>query len=348
MKQLFLTAGALILLLACSAPAQQSSSPQGSSEVVAHLGDRAITLSDVEKRWAEMSPAEHAQAQQALYDGRRAALDDIIAGILIEQAAKAKGVAKEKYTQDEMSQRVKQVTDADVTTFYEGNKERMQGRSLETMTPAIRQFLEQQRQTAARESLIAELRKGAPAVKTTLAPPRQQIALTADDPAQGSASAPVTIIEFSDFQCPFCAQAAPTLARIRSVYGDKVRFVWKDFPLTQIHPQAFIAAQAGRCAAEQGKFWNYHDHLFANREALMADDLKKYAAELKLDTAKFNACLDSEKYSERVRQGINEGSTIGVNSTPATYINGRLVSGAQPYANFAAVIDDELDRTGSK
>ena len=338
MKQLFATTGTLIMVLACSAPAQQS------SDVAARLGDRAISLDEVDKRWRENNPSEHAQAQQAIYDGRKAALDDIIAGLLIEQAAKAKSQTPEQFTQEEMTRRVKPATEADITNFYEANKERMQGRSLEAMSPAIHQFLDQQRGNDARAALVAELRKAGPALKTILEPPRQKLAIVADDPAQGSERAAITIVEFSDFQCPFCAQAAPTLARIRAVYGDKVRFVWKDFPLTAIHPEAFKAAEAGRCAGEQGKFWNYHDHLFANREALQIGDLKKYAADLKLDVAKFNACLDSSKYGDRVRQGMSEGTTIGVNSTPATFVNGRLVSGAQPYANFAAVIDEELER----
>jgi protein-disulfide isomerase len=127
-----------------------------------------------------------------------------------------------------------------------------------------------------------------------------------------------------------------------------VRFVWKDFPLTAIHPQAFKAAEAGWCAAEQGKFWNYHDHLFANREALQPDDLKKYAAELKLDASKFDACLDSSKYGDRVRQSMNAATGLGVNSTPTTFVNGRAVTGAQPYSEFAAVIDEELERARQK
>jgi protein-disulfide isomerase len=345
MKRLMVTTGAMLLVLACSAPAQQTPAAEGSStDPAGRIGDRTITVGEVDARWQQINPNTQAQARQALYDGRKAALEDIIAGLLVEQAAKAKGVTPEQFTQDEMSRRVKPVTDADVNAFYESNKERMQGRPLEVMGPAIRQFLEQQRQTAAREALVAELRKAGPPIRTMLDPPRLQIAVNADDPTQGSATAPVTVVEFSDFQCPFCAQAAPTLARIRAVYGDQVRFVWKDFPLTAIHPQAFKAAEAGWCAGEQGKFWNYHDHLFANREALQPDDLKKYAAELKLDTAKFNACLDSSKYGDKVREGVNVGNGLGVNSTPTTFINGRAVSGAQPYAAFAAVIDEELER----
>jgi protein-disulfide isomerase len=213
------------------------------------------------------------------------------------------------------------------------------------MAPAISRYLEEQRRNEARSALVVELRKGAPALRVMIDAPRHTVSLAPTDPALGASAAPVTIVEFSDFQCPFCQRVAPTLKRVRETYGDKVRIVWKDFPLTQIHPQAFKAGEAGHCAAEQGKFWEYHDRLFANQQALQLDDLKKYAADLGLDAARFNACVDSSKYGDRVREGVSQGSRLGVNSTPTVYVNGRLLSGAQPYETFVAVIDEELSRS---
>jgi protein-disulfide isomerase len=353
MKQLFATAATMVLVLACSAPAQQTvpaqaAPAQGSSEVAVRIGDRAVTIAELDEQWRRSNPSGHAQAAQSVYDGRRATIDAMVANSLLEQAAKAKGVTVDQYTSDEMSRRATPVTQTDVTSFYDANKERLQGRSLESIGPSIKQYLEEQRTTAAREALLAELRKAAPPVRITLEPPRQQVAVNEDDPAEGNATAPITVIEFSDFQCPFCAQAAPTLSRIRAAYGDQIRFVWKDLPLTAIHPQALKAAEAGWCAGEQGKFWNLHDHLFANREALDTDDLKRYAAELKLDTTRFNACLDSSKYESRVRQSISIASSLGITSTPTTFVNGRMITGAQPYAAFASIIDEELERVGAK
>jgi protein-disulfide isomerase len=175
--------------------------------------------------------------------------------------------------------------------------------------------------------------------------PRHAIEVTADDPSIGPASAPVTLIEFSDFQCPFCQRVAPTLKQVKQKYGDKVRVVWKDFPLTQIHAQAFKAGEAAHCAAEQGKFWEYHDRLFANQQLLQPNDLKQHAADLGLDAKAFNSCLDTSKFGERVRDGVAEGSRLGVNSTPMIYINGRALSGAQPFDVFAGVIDEELSKS---
>jgi protein-disulfide isomerase len=172
--------------------------------------------------------------------------------------------------------------------------------------------------------------------------PRASVTVNADDPSEGKADAPVTVVEYSDFQCPFCLRVMPTLKELRTKYGDKMRLVWKDFPLTQIHPQAFVAAQAGNCAREQGKFWELHDQMFANQSALQPDNLKKYAAAIGLDTTKFDACLDTSKYEGRVQEEIGAGMRLGINSTPTVYVNGRMVNGAQPIEVFTQIIDDEL------
>ena len=174
--------------------------------------------------------------------------------------------------------------------------------------------------------------------------PRYTVEVAPDDPVLGGANAPVTVVEFSDFQCPFCRQVMPTLKKLREAYGDRVRIVWKDFPLTSIHPQAFKAAEAAHCAREQSKFWEYHDRLFENQQALDADFLKKYAADTGLDTAKFNTCLDTAKYAERVQAQMGVGNQLGVSSTPSMFVNGRMVSGAQPFEVFTAIIDEELER----
>jgi protein-disulfide isomerase len=334
-----------VLLLACSTtPAQQPVAIAGGNDVAARIGGRTITVRELDDKWRESDAADHAEALQKLYDGRRQALENIIADMLIAEAAKKKGMSPDAYVESEVSTRVKPVTDAEVVTFYQSNIQQMQGRSLEQMSPAINRFLGDQQRDTARQALIAELKKGGPAIRVSLDAPRSPVTLAATDPALGPASAPVTLVEFSDFQCPFCQRVEPTLKRLRQTYGDKIRIVWKDFPLTQIHPQAFKAGEAGHCAGEQGKYWEYHDRLFANQQALQPADLKKHATDLGLDGAKFGACLDSSKYGERVRDGVSQGTALGVNSTPTIFINGRRLSGAQPYEVFVAAIDEELSR----
>jgi protein-disulfide isomerase len=330
----------LLISLACSSRAQQS------TDVAARVGDRTITVKELDERWQKEEPGQKAAAEQALYDGRKAALDAILADMLVGEAAKAKGVTPEAFVKTEIDKRRKPVTDNDVRTFYVQNSERMQGRSFEQMGPAIQQYLEDESQTAAKQDLIAELKKTGPAIRVVMDAPRTTISVNPDDPVEGKADAPVTLVEYSDFQCPFCLRVMPTLKQLRTKYGDKVRVVWKDFPLTQIHPQAFVAAQAGNCAREQGKFWEYHDKLFGNQSALQSDALKKYAADLGLDGAKFNQCLDSSKYEARVQDALGAGGRLGITSTPTVFVNGRMINGAQPIEVFESVIDDELTRAG--
>jgi len=179
-----------------------------------------------------------------------------------------------------------------------------------------------------------------------------------DDTFLGPADAPVTIIEFSDFQCPFCKRFRDqTLDQILQTYEGRVRLVYRDFPLTSIHLWAEVAAEAGECADEQGKFWPYHDLTFANQTTLnqqlqargldgVLGSLKGYAAQLGLDTAAFNDCVDSGKYTQEVQKDYDDGLAAGVTGTPAFYINGRQVIGAQPFASFQAAIDAALQQAG--
>jgi protein-disulfide isomerase len=173
-----------------------------------------------------------------------------------------------------------------------------------------------------------------------LEPPRQNVA-EANSPAKGPSGAPIEMIEFSDFQCPFCLRANPTVGQVLSTYGDRIRFVYRHFPLPG-HPNARPAAEASACAAEQSQFWPYHDRLFSNPNRLAGSDLKQAAADLGLDTAAFNACVDSRKYKAQVDADIKAGNEVGVDGTPAFFINGRMVSGAQPFSLFKRIIDEEL------
>jgi len=160
-------------------------------------------------------------------------------------------------------------------------------------------------------------------------------------PVKGNKNAPVTIIEWSDFECPFCARGAERIQQIQDKYGDKVQFAFKHQPLP-MHPNAPLAAQASMAAHEQGKFWEYHDVLFANQRALDRASLERYAQQLGLDMAKFKAVLDSGKYADYVRKDSQDGSALGANGTPTFFVNGRQLVGAQPLDAFSAIIDEEL------
>ena len=343
MSKALVLAAAVTFLACSSAPAQQPSSP-APGDVAARIGDRAVTIRELDERWAKDEPAQSAEVTQTIYDGRRVALDAIISDSLVSQAAKAAGMSADGYLEAEIAKRVKPVTDADVSSFYTANLSQMQGRPLDVMAPAINRFLTDSRRASARDEVVGDLRKKGPAIRVALAAPRLNLAVAASNPTVGNAKAPVTLIEFSDYQCPYCGRVEPTLKRLRAAYGDKLRFVWKDFPLTQIHPLAFKAGEAAHCAGDQGKYWELHDVLFSKQTELQIDDLKRHALTLGLNADTFNQCLDSSKYAERVRDGVSEGGQLGVNSTPTIFINGRRLSGAQPYEAFAAIIDEELAR----
>jgi len=167
------------------------------------------------------------------------------------------------------------------------------------------------------------------------------------DPSWGPEDAPVLIQEFADFQCPYCGKfALQTYPRIKEAYGDQVRFVFRDFPLSTIHGSAQKAAEAAQCAQDQGLFWEYHDLLFASQDAMADSDLRRYAEEVGADTGAFNECLDSGKNAREVQMDMQDGQRSGVSGTPAFLINGLLVSGAQPFEQFQLAIDQALTTAG--
>lgn len=324
--------------------AAQAPAPQGNpDQVVAEVAGKTITLKDVDAKWEEFDAAERARITQAMYQNRRNMLDQLVGDRLIENAAKAASQSSDAFIVA-YSAKLPAISEADVAAFYEQNKERAQGRTLDQLRGEIRPFLEQRRMAQARAMLVEDLKgKAGGAVKVMLEPPRYTVPMSADDPVRGNASAPVTIIEFSDFQCPFCQRVNPTLARVRETYGDKVKIVFKDYPLPN-HPQAPKAAEAARCAGEQKKYWEMHDAMFANQRALEVPALKQAARAIGLDGASFDSCLDSGKFAATVRKGSELGDRMGVNSTPTLYINGRPVIGAMPFENFKQIIDEELAR----
>jgi protein-disulfide isomerase len=332
-----------VFLFACSSSAQQTSKPQGPGDVVATVGNISITLADVDVKAMQQPANEFGTTKLvlAIYEARRNAIDEIAGEKLIELEAKTRGTTAAMLIDAEITSKIQTVTEADVVAWFNANQSRVQGASLEQVRVPIRNLLTQQRSAVAYETFVEQL-KLKTAVRISLEPPRQKIA-TADSPAQGPANAPIELVEFSDFQCPFCYRAHPTVKQVMDTYSGKVRFVYRNYPLPN-HPNARPAAEAAQCANEQGQFWPYHDRLFADQSKLSDADLKASAAALGLDAGRFNACVDSHKYQARVEADTKAGNDAGVNGTPAFFINGRLLSGAQPFDEFKKIIDEELTR----
>ena len=327
-----------------TASAQAQAAASNPDQVVAEVAGKPITLKDVDAKWEEFDSAERARLVQAMYQSRRNMIEVIVGEQLIATAAKAAGQSVEAFLEQDGAKRLPAVTEAEVAQFYEQNKDRAQGRTLDQLRPEIKPFLEARRSQQARAMLIDELKaKGGANVKVMLDPPRYVVPTAAADPTRGNPAAPVTIGEFSDYQCPFCSRVNPTLDRIRKTYGDRVKIVFKDFPLPN-HLQAPKAHEAARCAGEQQKYWEMHDAMFANQRALEVPSLKQTARAIGLDGTAFDRCLDSGKWAATVRSDMALGEKMGVNSTPSLYVNGRAVIGAMPFENFKVIIDEELAR----
>jgi protein-disulfide isomerase len=345
--RIFLPCGACViaLLTACSPTAAQQSKRPAPTDVVATVGSTSITLAEVDDKALQQPAANFGSVKLgvALYQARRAALDDLVATTLMDSAAKAEGIGRPALIEREITSKIRPVTDDDIAFWYQTNQSRVQGATLEQVRQPIRQFLTQERMREVREQYVGTL-KAKTTVRVLLDPPRQAVA-TDGSPAKGPANAPVEIVEFSDFQCPYCLRAAPTVNQVLKTYGDKIRFVYRHYPLPN-HPNARPAAEAAACAAEQGKFWPYHDRLFGDATKLGQADLKRGAAELGLDTTKFDACVDTHKLQATVEADLQAGMDAGVDGTPAFFINGRMISGAQPFEVFKRIIDEELELKG--
>ncbi len=310
----------------------------GNDTVVATVGSYKITESELD---AKIKP-QMASLEGKIYDLKHQAIESMADEYLLEQAAKKANLSVPEYLKKEISGKAAKVTEADAKKYYDQRKgpgtppfDQIKDR----LIPALQNQADQEQ----REEVLASLRKDEP-TRIFLKAPRVDVAI-AGHPSIGPANAPVTIVEFSDFQCPFCKRVEPTLKEVRQKYGDNVRLVYMDYPLP-MHNHALDAAKAGRCAAEQGKFWPFHDALFADQSKESPEDLKATAKTLGLDTTKFNSCFDKAKYEAGVRADLEQGKELGIDGTPAFFINGRMLVGAQPPDSFDQIIDEELASKG--
>ncbi len=266
-------------------------------------------------------------------------LSRILEEKLLQAEAVQRGITKEQLLESELQGKVKEPTEDDVKAYYEANKQRI-NQPLLQISSKIFDYLKQQNYSSAKEALVEQL-KQSHGVTVLLQPLRASVD-TEGSPSRGPAEAPVTLVEFSDFQCPYCARLFQTLHQILNQYGTQVRLVYRNFPLLQIHQYAEKAAEAGLCASDQGQFWQMHDLMFQTQGQLRDEDLKAKAAQLKLDVETFNSCLASGKNADKVKQDLYAGAKLGITGTPALFINGRFVSGAVPFEDIAKIINEEL------
>lgn len=305
---------------------------------LAEVNGTVITLQEVQR--AGGRPLF--QLNQQVYVLQRQKLDELIDERLLSEEAKERGISVDALLQQEVNAKVLPVTDEDILALYAANKDRIPV-ELNKVQGQIRDFLMTQRLTSQKASFIKSIRENAK-VSTYLKPPVvYRVKLnTADAPSKGPDAAPVSIVKFEDFQCPYCKTIQTTYQELLKRYNGKIRLVHKDLPLDAIHPEARQAAEAARCAGEQAKFWEYHDKLYANSPKASVDELKRYAREVGLNVLAFDNCFMSRKYRSAVDKDSNEATELGINGTPTFFINGREMAGALPVESFASIIDEEL------
>jgi len=333
---LVLTVLIIIAFVSCSGKPGSGGSMGSSSGNAAMVGDVAITM-------GELNEAAKSQLQKVgtqVYRIKKRVLDGLIEEKLVESAAKKAGKNREEFLKAEIEEKIKEPSDKEVKALYEARKGRFK-QPLEEVKGQIVAYLMNNRLNHAKQELMARLMKEEN-VKVMLEAPRIEIDISGA-PAQGKSNAKVTLVEFSDYQCPFCKRVRPTIWRLMDEYKDQVQYVFMDFPLS-FHRQAQKAHEAALCANEQDKYFEYNKKIFNDQKNLEVSDLKKYAKELGLDTKKFDKCLDDGKLADTVRSNVAKGVEAGVSGTPAFFINGIMLSGAQPYAVFKEIIEDELNR----
>jgi len=325
------------------AEAPAKSADSGVATVLATVGDEKIGLNDLRGRVGDQLDQLDMQYRRARDKLIGAALDSVVRDRLLQAESKKTGKTPDQLLVAEMPGGP-EPSDVEISAWYNENQARVGGRTLDQVRSQIADYLRTERRAEAGRKLEQRLWSE---YRVTMAFEPYRIQFTNDGaPTLGSKDARVTLVEFSDFQCPYCRAAAPTLKQVAQKFGDKVLIVYRQSPITSIHPFAFKAAEASLCAHDQLKFWEFHDALFQDQSKLAVSDLKATARRLGMDGKKFDACLDAGRYVEQVQNDVKEAERIGSNGTPAIFINGTYVEGGSvPFSVLEGLIDKELART---
>jgi len=319
-------------------------SPSG-ERVLARWRGGQISAADLDEQVAaelRQMDVEHALRR---YELQLQALDAMIDERLLQAHVESEGLSTvEELLRAEIEDKVTDPTDDEVVAAYSQVASQIPGASLESARPYIVQELRQQRMAEMYREYIQALREGRELARDFPYPdlPRVEVSVAEGDPVLGPKDAVVTVVQFAEYQCFFCNKVADTLDQLIEAYPNQVRVVFKDFPL-QNHGRAVPAAVAAHCAGDQGRYWEYNRVLLANQGALEDADLAGYASQMSLDMAAFSECTDTGRHEQRVYDAMTQGRELGVQATPTFFVNGLLVSGAQPYERFASLVEREIE-----
>ncbi|MCL2179285.1 MAG: thioredoxin domain-containing protein [Proteobacteria bacterium] len=318
-------------LNACTPPQGKGAvSRSAQTTVAATFNNKTLTLKEIDTELGE-----------SLHEARKRAASSMAFKAILEEKAKQAGVSAKEMMDTEIQARTKPPTEAEVMAVFEASRARLPP---ETKFEDVRGDIENYLRSQSGAKVAQELQDAWLAdaqFKFSLVFEPKRVEVEAIGPSMGAEKAKVTIVEFSDFECPYCRQGAKTVAEVVKAYPEQVKLYFRQFPL-DFHPKAPKAAQAALCAHEQGKFWEYHDVLFENQDKLEVGELKEHAKALSLDDAKFAECLDSERHAETVQKDMEAGRAMGISGTPAFFINGILLGGAYPIEKFKEMIEQEL------
>ena len=307
------------------------------AEPAATVGDHVISLEAVEEQVrSRLIKMDHQR-----YEVLRGGLDQLLGELLIEMAARVRDMTPEEYAAAEIDARTPRPDSAMVEKVYESNKKKMSGLSPVAARAEVERWVLEQALAKRRKQVVAELAAEF-GTRINLVPPAVEVDTGGRPSLGGDAAAPVTLVEFSDYECPYCKRTEPVIRQILEIYGDQVRFVYRDFPL-KMHRNARPASLAARCAEDQDAFWLYHERLMESSK-LNEEVYRRIADGLSLDRAAFDDCLAAASFTAAIDRDIADGKSAGVSSTPVFFVNGRRISGAKPLATFRELIDAELSR----
>lgn len=307
--------------------------------VVATINGEPMTSAELDEQLKPQLSELDQQYQRQRFQLRRQGLDQVIFRRLAQAEAKKKGLSEEQYLKLEIDDKVPQPSEQKIKEFFDQNASRLPpGAKLAEYRSRIVDAMTRNERQEAGKALFDRLRKENK-VSVKLSEPRKVV--DAKGPSRGPSNAPITVVEFSDFQCPYCGRARDTIEQMMQEYAGKVRLVFREFPL-DFHKNAKKAAEAALCANDQGKFWQYHDQLFKNQQKLEVPQLKEHASAVGLDAAKFTGCLESGQHTKDVEADMADGQKLGVPGTPTVFVNGIALSNAT-MDEFKRVIDEELN-----
>lgn len=304
--------------------------------VVAEINGEVITEQDI----AALIKSRISRIENQLYDIKRDAIDQIVEDKLLNEEAKKRNISVQDLLKKEVQEKVGEISPKEIEKFYNDNKARVGNKTLEELKNPIEAQLKASKSNTYRSNFLNRLIASAN-VDVYIKRPSVEVPVGSSPSRGGPATAPVTIVEFTDFQCPFCTRARPTINQVLDLYKNDVHYVMRNFPL-EFHSFAKKAGAAALCANDQNKYWDYSAKLWENQTALDVTNLKKYAADLKLDSKQFDECVDSDKYLKQVNQDQQDGAKVGVSGTPSFFVNGKMLTGAQPLDAFKKLIDEEL------